>query len=395
MSLSRAAFFFAVVLALTFGLHYFLWARLVRDTALAPPYGRILTIALVVLGALLPLALLAMRAPRAIAAPVSWVAFTWMGFMFLLFAALLPAEIVRQVGKLFTGPDPARRAFLARTLGAVVAGVGFVGGGVGVVNALRAVRHRKITVKLAKLPAALSGYRIVQLTDVHVGPTIGRSFVEDIVRRVNALEPDLVAITGDLVDGTVAELAHHVEPIRDLRAKDGVFFVTGNHEYYSGVDEWLAHLGTLGVRVLRNERVAIRGGGASASRADAEREGFDLAGVDDAHANQYGHGHGMDVARALAGRDDSRACVLLAHQPKAIGEAAKLGACLQISGHTHAGQIFPFTYFVKLDQPYVRGLHRRDGTQIYVSEGTGYWGPPMRLGTWAEITTLELQRLEA
>lgn len=383
MPLWRALVFFGVVLSLTFGLHYFLWARLVRDTAIPAPYGRVLTIAIAVLGALLPASFLFMRGPRALSGPVTWVAFTWMGFMFLLFISLVPAEVVRQVAKAVGAPDPERRQFLARALAGLVAATAFIGGSVGVVNALREVRERKITIKLKKLPPSLSGYRIVQLTDVHVGPTIGRDFVEDIVQRVNALAPDLVVITGDLVDGSVGELAHHVAPLGDLRAKDGVFFVTGNHEYYSGADEWIAHLEKkLGIRVLRNERVPIRGVGP---------EGFDLAGVDDAHAHQFGNGHGMDVPRALAGRDVARACVLLAHQPKAIFKAAELGACLQLSGHTHAGQIFPFTYFVKLDQPYVSGLATHgDHTQIYVSEGTGYWGPPMRLGTWAEITNIEL-----
>jgi len=365
-------------LAITFGVHYFLWARLVRDTGVVAPYGRVLTWVIALLGALLPLSFFLMRAPRALAAPVTWIAFTWMGLMFLLFCALLPAELVRLAARV-SGVDPERRAFLARTIGGLAASAAFVGGGVGVVTALRRVREKRVTVTLKKLPKALSGYRIVQLTDVHVGPTIGRAFIEEIVARVNALAPDLVAITGDLVDGSVSELAHHVEPLGRLRAKDGVFFVTGNHEYYSGVDEWLGHLATLGIRTLRNERLAIRGA-----------EGFDLCGVDDAHAHQYGHGHRMDVARALAGRDDSRACVLLAHQPKAIYKAAELGACLQLSGHTHAGQIFPFTYFVKLDQPHVRGLESRGETQIYVSEGTGYWGPPMRLGTYAEISVIEL-----
>lgn len=384
MPLSRAIIFFSVVIGLTAALHYFLWSRLVRATVLPAPHRTVATIAIVVLAVLVPVSFVTMWAPRAVAGPIAWVAMTWLGFMYLLFVGLLAAEVVRHAGHRLIGTDPERRQFLARTLAGIVTAVAFVGGSVGVVNALRVLREKRLTVRLAKLPAALSGYRIVQLTDVHVGPTIGRAFIEQLVQRVNALQPDLVAITGDLVDGSVGELAYHVAPLRDLRAKDGVFFVTGNHEYYSGVEEWTAHLAELGVRVLRNERVAIGGAG-----------GFDLAGVDDAQAKQYGRGHGMDVDRALAGRDASRACVLLAHQPKAILAAAKHAPCLQLSGHTHAGQIFPFTALVRIDQPYTRGLHQHEATQIYVSEGTGYWGPPMRLGTWAEITTIELQRGDA
>ncbi|MFO0672475.1 MAG: metallophosphoesterase [Polyangiaceae bacterium] len=300
MPLWRALLFFAVVLSLAFGLHYFLWARLVRDTAIPAPWGRLLTVALAVLGGSLPASFLLMRGPRALSGPFSWVAFTWMGFMFLLFASLVPAEIVRRLAWAVTPPDPARRELLARTLGGLVAASAFVAGGVGVSNALRQVREKRVRVTLPKLDRSLDGYRIVQLTDVHVGPTIGRDFIEELVRRVNALAPDLVAITGDLVDGSVAELAQHVAPLRELRAKDGVFFVTGNHEYYSGVDEWIAHLRDIGVRVLRNERVRVR--------PDAAGGGFDLAGVDDAHAHQFGGDHGMDVARARGSRLTARAC---------------------------------------------------------------------------------------
>jgi len=196
------------------------------------------------------------------------------------------------------------------------------------------------------------------------------------VRETNALAPDMVVITGDLVDGSVAHLSALVEPLRDLKARDGVFFVTGNHEYYSGADEWIAHLRTMGIRVLRNERVDVRGL-------------FDLAGVDDVSARML-PGHGMDIPGALAGRDPSRALVLLAHQPKAIKEAVKAGVDLQLSGHVHGGQMIPFNWLVHLDQPFLSGLHQMEETWIYVSQGTGYWGPPMRVGTQAEITHIML-----
>jgi uncharacterized protein len=218
----------------------------------------------------------------------------------------------------------------------------------------------------------------VQLSDVHIGPTIDGAWLRGIVDRVNALEPDMVAITGDLVDGSVAELAAHVAPLADLRAKHGVYFVTGNHEYYSGVDAWIEELERLGVRVLRNERVEIGDGDAV----------FDLAGIDDHRAKDFGRGHGADLEKATAGRDESRELVLLAHQPKQVVEAAKKGVGLQLSGHTHGGQIFPWGIFVWLDQRFVAGLDRLGDTQVYTSRGTGYWGPPMRVGAPAEITEL-------
>jgi predicted MPP superfamily phosphohydrolase len=246
-------------------------------------------------------------------------------------------------------------------------------------RALARVEVKEVAVRLLRLSPAHHGTTIVQLTDLHVGPTIGRAFIEDIVRRTNDLRPDLVAITGDLVDGSVERLRHAVEPLRDLRARYGVFFVTGNHEYFSGAAPWIAELRRLGIRVLRNERVSVGG--------DA---GFDVAGIDDHSAGRLGEAP-SDLDQALAGRDPARAVVLLAHQPRAIFEAARLGVDLQLSGHTHGGQIWPFTYLVKLQQPYIAGLHQHGDTQIYVSPGTGYWGPPMRLGTRAEITRVTLQ----
>jgi predicted MPP superfamily phosphohydrolase len=207
---------------------------------------------------------------------------------------------------------------------------------------------------------------------------LGKSWLTRIVEQVNALEPDAVVITGDLVDGSVRRLREHVAPLSELRAKHGVYFVTGNHEYYSGVDAWLTELTRLGVRTLRNERVAIGDHDAS----------FDLAGVDDWRA--FGRGHGRDLARAVAGRDARRELVLLAHQPKQAREAAHHGVGLQLSGHTHGGQIFPWNLFVRLEQPFVAGLARLGDTQIYVSRGTGYWGPPMRVAAPAEITLLTL-----
>jgi predicted MPP superfamily phosphohydrolase len=237
---------------------------------------------------------------------------------------------------------------------------------------------KRVTVAVPKLAPGLDGFRIVQLSDVHVGQTIGKGFIEALVAQVNALQPDLIAITGDLVDGSVEHLADAVAPLAGLKARHGVFFVTGNHEYYSGVAEWLPFLTGLGIRVLRNERVAVGHDGMA----------FDLAGVDDWLAD--GLGHGPDLPKALAGRDPDRPVVLLAHQPRAIFEAARLGVALQLSGHTHGGQIFPFNFLVGLQQPYVSGLHRHGDCQIYVSRGTGYWGPPMRVGAPAEVTCIAL-----
>jgi uncharacterized protein len=380
MSAWRMLIAVAVFTTLTVLLHRYVWARLIRDPAWGAPWGTVLAIAVFTLAALLPLALPAMRwAPRAVNVPLAWIVFTWMGFLFYLFVLTLVSDAGRGIAALAGAlpKDPERRRFLARAIAAAVAGTAGVLGLGGLINVARGFTVKHVRVPLAKLPAGASGYTIVQLTDVHVGPTIGRDFVESAVKETNALSPDLIVITGDLVDGSVEQLRELVAPLGGLRAKDGVFFVTGNHEYYSGADPWIAHLTTLGIRVLRNERVDVRGV-------------FELAGVDDTSSGRILPHHGQDVAKAVAGRDPTRALVLLAHQPKAFKEAVAAGVDLQLSGHVHGGQIVPFNWLVRLAQPYVSGLHRVNDSWIYVSPGTGYWGPPMRVGTVSELTRIEL-----
>lgn len=375
---------FFIVASLVMGLsHRYVWARLVRDASLPAPWNRVATGAIVGLFVLLMGGFMAFRAlPRGLAAPILWIGYTWLGLLFFLVMSLAVTDIARVITlRVKVGPpavqSPERRVAISRMFGGVAALLGVGTSAFGLVSALSPVAVKRVRVVLERLTKPASGMRIVQLTDVHVGPTIGKGFIEDVVARVNALDADVVAITGDLVDGSVEELREHVAPLGKLKAKHGVYFVTGNHEYYSGADEWIAHLGTLGIRVLRNERVRIGG-----------EHGFDLAGIDDHTAK--GRGHGSDLAKALAGREPERACVLLAHQPKGIHLADQLGVDLQLSGHTHGGQLFPWNFVVRLQQPFVAGLHRLERAQIYVSKGTGYWGPPMRVGAPAEITEIEL-----
>src|SRR5580704_11746333 len=321
MSAGRIAFAIAVLSILTWLSHRYVWARLVRDADWPGGWGRGLTAVIVTLAVLVPVTFSAVQTmPRAISGPLGWLVFTWLGFALYLLVFSALSDAGRGVAALagLLPQDPERRQVLSRAIAAAVAGTAaFVGIG-GLANA-SGFDIRRVRVPLARLPRSASGYSIVQLTDVHVGPTIGRQFIERIVAEANALEPDLIVITGDLVDGSVEQLREHVAPLRGLEAKDGVFFVTGNHEYYSGADAWIAHLGTLGVRVLRNERVDIRGA-------------FDLAGVDDASAHRMLPGHGQDVPKAMAGRDPSRAVVLLAHQPKTFKDALQADVDLQLSG---------------------------------------------------------------
>jgi predicted MPP superfamily phosphohydrolase len=269
----------------------------------------------------------------------------------------------------------------ARGRALAVAGVAGFAGLVGLWTALRPPRVKRIEIELLRWPRGLDGFRLVQISDIHVGPILGRPFAEDLVTRVNALGPDLIAVTGDLVDGSVAKLADEVAPFARLRAPHGVYFVTGNHDYFSGADEWAGLVASMGIRVLRNERVQIGAG------ADA----FDLAGVEDHHAHWVTGGPGEDLPRALDGRDPSRCVVLLAHDPGSFREAAELGVDLQLSGHTHGGQIWPFMYLVRIFVRHVAGLYRVGASQLYVSRGTGFWGPPMRLFAPAEITEIALR----
>ena len=254
---------------------------------------------------------------------------------------------------------------------------------IGFVDARRRPRVVEITVPLPELPPALEGFTIAQISDVHIGPTIKRDFLRRIVDMVNCLEVDLIAITGDLVDGSVEQLAEHVEPLRRLRARHGAYFVTGNHEYYSGAPAWIAELRRLGLHVLLNEHVVLSHGGASLL----------LAGVTDYSAHHFEPTHRSDPKSAAAGApDDVKPRVLLAHQPRTAAAAADAGFDLQLSGHTHGGQFWPWNLFVRLQQPFTAGLHRLGRLWVYTSRGSGYWGPPKRLGVPSEVARVRLVR---
>ena len=250
----------------------------------------------------------------------------------------------------------------------------------GFANARRVARVVRVDVPIARLPAALDGFTIAQVSDVHVGPTIKRPYVEAIVDAVNRLDVDLVAVTGDLVDGSVRDLADHVAPLAGLRSKEGVFFVTGNHEYYSGAPAWVRELRRLGLTVLLNQHAVVR-------RGDAE---LVVAGVTDFSAGHFEGAEASDPVAALAGSPAGAVRVLLAHQPRSAAAAEAAGFDLQLSGHTHGGQFLPWNFLVRLQQPFTAGLHRWRGMWVYTSRGTGYWGPPKRFGAPSEITLLRL-----
>jgi uncharacterized protein len=403
--------FGTVALLATLLLHGYLWFRLVRGTTRPGRLRRRLTL-LSLLLALLPALALGLRRtlPLEAATPLDWVAYCWLGVAFYAFISLLVLEPVRLVGNALLrrrartpelvpaatapvedpgpGPDPgdaadpSRRLFLARGLAVTAGAVALGTAGTGAYFANSPPVVRRVPVTLAGLDPALDGMRIVTFSDAHLSATYGGRRFERLVELVNEQRPDVVAIVGDLVDGDVSELREEAAPLADLVSEQGVYFVTGNHEYFVDTNAWLRHLPTLGVDVLRNERVAIGRGGAT----------FDLAGIDDRTAASSGlPGHGANLDAALDGRDDGVPVVLLAHQPVLVEQAAAAGVDLQLSGHTHGGQLWPFDYVIRLDQPSVEGLSRHGDTQLYVTSGAGYWGPPMRVGARPEVTVVELR----
>ena len=354
--------------------------------ALDPAWAAGLAPVLLASALLLPMGLLAHRVARgALADRLAWVGLLCMG----LFSSLLVLTALRDVmlaavwvaATLGWSPAQALLPGLRADSALVVPLVALLVTVLGFWNARRTARVVRVDVPVAALPAALEGFTVAQITDIHVGPTIKQHYLQAIVRKVNALEADMVAITGDLVDGKVHELADHVAPLAQLRSRHGSFFVTGNHEYYSGAHAWMAELRRLGVRVLMNEHVVLQQNQAAVV----------LAGVADFHADRFDPSHRSDPHAAIAGAPlDAGVRLLLAHQPRSAFEAAKAGFDVQLSGHTHGGQFWPWNLFVPLQQPFTAGLRRLQDLWVYTNQGTGYWGPPKRFGAPSEFTLLRL-----
>lgn len=370
-------FTIAFVLSVLAALHAWIGWRILPALGIDAAWQSTGAVLLVLSCVLIPAGLLARAIKQQpLSDRLSWIGMLVMG----LFSSLLLLTIVRELALLVLPWFGALTPELVESTAWAVLGCALLLTLIGYVNARRLAAVVDVIVPIANLPKALEGFTIVQISDIHVGPTIKRSYLSAIVNRVNSLKADMVAITGDLVDGSVQQLSEHTAPLAQLRARHGAYFVTGNHEYYSNAPAWVAEVRRLGLTVLMNEHVVLNHGGAP----------LVVAGVTDFTAHHFDETQRSDPHAAILHAPAASTSVLLAHQPRSAEAAADAGFDLQLSGHTHGGQFFPWNFFVPLQQPYVAGLNKLRNLWVYTSRGTGYWGPPKRLLAPSEITRLRL-----
>jgi len=332
---------------------------------------------------------------------LGWIGFSWLGFISIIFLLVLFRDIGWGIGtginktyKIVNSSinkteikensvNKERRQFIIQSINLGIVGISLIGTGYGLYQARRKAAVVEVDIPLENLPDEFDGFRIVQFSDLHVGPTIKNGFVKTVVDQINDLKADMIAFTGDLVDGSVENLHSDVEPLKKLSAPFGKYFVTGNHEYYSGALAWCEEAKNLDFDVLNNENRII----------SKENDKVVLAGITDFSGGNHIAEHKSDPGKAIINIDQTLVKILLAHQPRSIYEASRTGYDLQISGHTHGGQIIPWHFLTRLAQPYMSGLHKHKNTWIYVNQGTGYWGPPVRVGARSEITVLHLKKV--
>ena len=376
----RGVIFALVGVGLVVGMHWYIGARLIAGLRLAGTSADAVWGAIALLFVTTFAGFFARRLRRPFATPLRFMSYGWMGMFTLLASGLAAVDLLSLLVALARGQDLAARwgpseviAALAIVLPAFVWGM---------IRALGPARIERVEVPIASLPEALQGYRIVQISDLHIGEILGRAFTARVVRQVNALAPDAIAVTGALADGHVETTRDQVEPLGELKARDGIFFITGNHEYFNGLHGWLAAVRQLGMEILLNEHRVIQRGEAR----------LVIAGVTDYDGGDFVAGHASSPSAALAGSPDGAPRILLAHQPRTAFDAQQLRVDLQLSGHTHGGQFFPWKYLVRLQQPVLAGLKMIGSVPVYTHRGTGFWGPPLRLLAPPEIAEITLVR---
>ena len=372
--------FATTAIGVVVGIHAYLGLRLIEGLHLAGPAARAVWTAIALLFLSIFASFFMRRLPRRLTLPLRVVAYCWLGLFVLLGSGMALVDLMSAIFAVARGQSLANRWGTAEVI-AVFALVGptFAWG---VARALLPARIERINVPVEGLPEELHGYRIVQISDLHVGETLGREFTRRVVEQVNTLSPDAIALTGDLADGHPERVRADVEPLGDLRAKDGVFFVTGNHEYFNGLLGWLAEVRRLGMKTLLNEHHVVQRGAAR----------LVIAGVTDYDGGEMVAGHASRPDAAFSGAPEGAPRVLLAHQPRTAFDAQDLKVDLQLSGHTHGGQFFPWKYLVRLQQPVLAGMAMIGKVRVYTHRGTGYWGPPLRLLAPPEIAELTLVR---
>ncbi|MCH2169231.1 metallophosphoesterase [Myxococcota bacterium] len=384
LTLAAVTIFGLLASSLVIAAHFYLLERLVVAPALPQPWQDLAYAMVGLLGIVLLAGPMVERwVARGRARWLAWPAYVWMGVGFLMLVAVGALDALAGLIGWAASATGFQWHVSASTTAIVALLLTTLASAVGLRSGLGPPRDARVEIFVPNWPRKLDGFRIAQISDIHIGVLLDRRFAAALTQRVNDLSADLVAVTGDLVDGSVAELAPEVEPFGALRGRLGVFFVTGNHDHFSGATEVVTLVEGLGLKALRNQRVEIVDGG----------ECFDLIGVDDAHAGWTDSDGGENLDAALEGRDENRPGILLAHDPTTFRRASSRGIDLQLSGHTHGGQIWPFGILVRLFVRYLSGVYRKGRAQLYVSRGSGFWGPPLRLFAPAEVTEIVIRAI--
>lgn len=381
----RFSIFFAATGALIALTHWFIYRRFFKRIA-SPSIRRFgMAFTLVLAVSIVPIRIL--RQLRLdFGESVTRIWWIWIGFAFYLMLATVGLDGIRWLiqaarrRRHSTSVPLDRRQFL---ITAAAGGAVAISGSVSIFGAWTAYHRPNVTevpIKIPKLPKALDGFTILQLSDLHIGPAVTDSMMRELVIQCRSLRPDLVAVTGDLVDSSVKQIGSVARRLLDIKPAWGTHFVTGNHDYYANHLAWCEALQKMGFNVLRNARTTVGDHAAS----------FDLAGVDDWSSRHGGFSSGYNLDAALVNRDPDRGCILLAHQPANFDLVAERGVDLQLSGHTHGGQMFPLTALIGLRWPYSAGLYVHQQGRLYVSRGVGFVGPPMRVGSPPEIVKIVL-----